>query len=373
MGREDRAVEVVDLRRVVEQDLAYVRVGDTRIIRQAPHFLHRVGDDRLEVRVVGAEHRVVGTDVETGQRLLVGVLPHELVHRDLAHVERRDPDVAIRRDVLAGQPAEGTLSLHEPRERHPVVTPTQRLIDVRDRRDQEEQLRLDERRSKVGEAIEHTAQDQLPQRPVGVEGVLDGERHDRGEPRRAVAGKSGSAVRADRQVDVLDGSPDGVEHRVEEVGAAGVERGHHDPAEAVLLRPVDVLDRLLDVVEGHDGLARAAPGRLGAEVGEPTVVRPTSNGCQFRISRAAEVFEPVHLERLPVGEQHLRHDPLAFERFQPAIGVPLRLEPVLGIKDAGVGQPRVLRRLDRLVVVVEVLLFDVAAIAGARRLDMAVD
>ena len=51
---------------------------------------------------------------------------------------------------------------------------------------------------KFGETLEHAAEDHLPHRAVGEEGVLDGHRHDRGEARRAVTGKARATVLADR-------------------------------------------------------------------------------------------------------------------------------------------------------------------------------
>ena len=61
------------------------------------------------------------------------------------------------------------------------------------------------------------------------------------KPGGLVGGRAGAAVLADRQADVLARRPDRVERRVEEEVPAGVERRHHDPAEPVLLGPVDVL------------------------------------------------------------------------------------------------------------------------------------
>ena len=167
--------------------------------------------------------------------------------------------------------------------------------------------------------------------------------------------------------------PHRVQRRVEEELPAGKEGGHHHPAEPVLLGPVDVLHRLVDVVERHERLAGAPPGSLGAELGEPAVVRDPRLVGELGIGRPADVLEPAELERQPVREQHLGHHALALEVAQPVLRVPLPLEADLGVEVARVGEPRLLLRAHPVVERLEVLLLDVVPIARTRRLDVAVD
>ena len=203
--------------------------------------------------------------------------------------------------------------------------------------------------------------------------MLERERQDGRHPGRGVHRCAGTAVLADREPDVLDRGPDRVEHRVEEIGAARVEARHHDPAETVLLRPVDVLDCLLDVVEQHRGLAAQPTRRLGAEVGEPPVVGHLAGACEVGVGDLPRIVELVRLERHAVREQHLGDDALGLEIMHTARRVPLGVERQIGLHVAGVAHPRRLRRAHPFVVDVAVLRLDVLAVHRARRLDVSVN
>ena len=155
---------------------------------------------------------------------------------------------------------------------------------------------------------------------------------------------------ADRQAGLLARSPDRVELGVDEGPALGRELGQHDPAEAVLLRPVDVVDGLVDVDERRLHLAAAALRRSRAEVDEPAVVGLPAGLRQLGAGGAGMVVERVELERLAVGEQHLGDHADAFEVLDPKIRVPLHLRDEVGMQVPGVGVLGLLRRLDLLVV-----------------------
>ena len=243
----------------------------------------------------------------------------------------------------------------------------------RDDRSHPVHLGLDEDHPQVGEPLEHTTEDHLPERPAGKERVLDRQGHERGEAGRVVGGSAGATVLADRQTDVDARRPHRIQRRVEEELPARKERGHHHPAEPVLLGPVDVSHRLVDVVERHEHLAHAPTGSLGAELGEPPVVGDPRLVRELGIGRSTDVFEPTELERQPVREQHLGHHALALvEVAQAVLRVPLALEADLGVEVPRVGDPRLLLRAHPVVEGLEILLLDVVAIARTRRLDVAV-
>ena len=164
---------------------------------------------------------------------------------------------------------------------------------------------------------------------------------------------------------LLARGPDRVELGVEEVPAVAGEPGEPDPAEALLLRPVDLLDRLIDIVERARQLTPPPLGRLRAEVDEPAVVRLPADFAELDVGGSGEVVEAIHLERLAVREEHLGDDADALEHLGSEIGVPLHLGVELGMQVAGVAHPRLLGLLHLLVVDVEVLLRDVLAVRAA--------
>ena len=156
-------VEVVDPRRVLQQDLARVGVGHARRRDQGGDLAHGAFEDRLELRVVDPEHRRVGADVDPGERLALGVLAHEVVHRDLDRRERGDPDEHVRSQVLAREPLRRLLAVHRPREPHPVARGVTMLSRCLERGDHQVRLRLDVRHAQLREAVEHAAGDEHPQ------------------------------------------------------------------------------------------------------------------------------------------------------------------------------------------------------------------
>ena len=92
----------------------------------------------------------------------------------------------------------------------------------------------------------------------------------------------------------------------------------------MLLGPADILDGEVDlVVEGDDRLAGTPSGSGGAEVGQPTVVRQPGGTIQLRISACRRIFQPLRLERQPVGEQNLSDDTHVLQDAQALVGIPL--------------------------------------------------
>ena len=197
--------------------------------------------------------------------------------------------------------------------------------------------------------------------------MLQSERHDRGEPRWPVGRRARTAVLADRQVEFDALGPDRVQSGVEEEGPAWLERRHHDAAQPVLLGPADVGHREVHVLETDERLARPPSRRLPAEVRQPTVVGQPRLAQQLGVGDGADVIGGPALERQPVREEHLGHDPLALHVLRAQIGVPLR----------GGVEPRTevaaLRRTGRLlgscplVEGAEMALLDVVAVLTPRR------
>ena len=205
--------------------------------------------------------------------------------------------------------------------------------------DDQVRLGLDVRHAQVGEAVEDAAGDEHPQRSVREEGVLRHEREHRGEAVRPVVGGAGAAVHAERQAGLDARGPDRVELRVDERAALGRELGDHDPAEPVLLRPVDVLHRPVDVEERRLHLTATPLGCLRAEVDQPAVVGLPPGLCELGRGSARVVVERVELERLAVGEQHLGDDADAFQVLDPELGVPLHLGREVGVQVAASAVP----------------------------------
>ena len=108
---------------------------------------------------------------------------------------------------------------------------------------------------------------------------------------------------------------------------------HHDAAEAVLLRPVDVAHRLVDIVEGHERLSGPASWRLRGEVRQPAVarlpglnVRDRANPQKVSTSSAGAIWKGM-----PLGNNTSATTPWCLHVLHTEIRVPLRrnVEPRL--------------------------------------------
>ena len=121
---------------------------------------------------------------------------------------------------------------------------------------------------------EHVAEEHVPEHAVRVPAQLDDEH--RGRCRIAAEVGSGLArMVVDGHVEVFAHCPQRLVVGCVERREAGVGRdaGQQDATEQIRLpRPLGLLDRVVDVVEEDLRDSGATPGRLGAEVGEPSVV-----------------------------------------------------------------------------------------------------
>ena len=234
-------------------------------------------------------------------------------------------------------------------------------------------LRLDVRNPKTRETIEHPAADEHPERARREEALLGDQHHDQREACRAILGQAGATVLGDRQPDLFDRGPDGIELGIEEEPVPPVQAGEHDAAQAVFLRPVHVGNGLVDIGEVHAHLAPAPLRQLGAEVGEPPLVGAPSLGEKLRIGAASGIVERVLLERHAVGEQDFRDHTDRLEALHPKLRVPLHLDPDVGVHVSRIGYAMGLGGLHLLVVDLEVLALDVVAIALPRGLDVTVN
>ena len=149
-------------------------------------------------------------------------------------------------------------------ERRPVL-----LVHALEHRGDPVGALLGERDAQLREALEHSPEDELPERAPGPPHELHlGDPHRVGPvalPRRA------AGVEGDRQVLLDARGPERIEERVvvaEEVPVAGRQ---HDAGEAGLAHPPHLADRGLDVVGLHDGDAGPAAREPAAEVGQPAV------------------------------------------------------------------------------------------------------
>ena len=196
------------------------------------------------MRVVDAEHRLVGADEELRAHVACARSPSI---GTIVELNGDSPAWQFDAQYSSGDRLIVRLTVHRTGEARPVVAHARELLEPVDHLRHPVRLGLHEHQLQVGEAVEHTADHHLRQRPAGEERVLHRQREDRREARRAVRRRTGAAVLTDRQARLLARRPHRVEHGIEEEGAARVQRRHHDPAEAVLLRPVDVLHREVDV------------------------------------------------------------------------------------------------------------------------------
>ena len=147
---------------------------------------------------------------------------------------------------------------------------------------------------------------------------------------RAVVGRAGAAVLIEDHVVVLT-------HRVEavhvgrkqrrDVRAVGRHvRQQHAAAQPVFRNPLDVADRLVDVVQVGEADARAALGCLGAEVHEPAVVgadplAPEGIVLHGRIPTDQDARAEERRHR--IREDHLAGDPLALHVLRALDVVPV--------------------------------------------------
>ena len=144
-----------------------------------------------------------------------------------------------------------------------------------------------------------------------------------------------------------------------------VRPGQPDPAETLLLGPVDLLDGLIDIVEGGRQLTPSPLGRLRAEVDQPAVVDLPAGFAELGVGGVGEVIESIHLEGPAVGEEHLTDHADGLEHLDAKIRVPLHLGVELGMQVPGIAEPGFLGLPHLLVVGLEVLLRHVVAIRPA--------
>ena len=199
--------------------------------------------------------------------------------------------------------------------------------------------RLDERVPQVREPLEHTADHQLPHRTTREERLLERDGHDRGEARRVVLGQP-AARRAGRSAGRRLGSRPtrGRASRRRSRSRRAGARASTMPIEPVLLRPVDVGDRLVDVVERDQRLAGAPPGRLRrrsrrASGCTPTRPRARARGRRTRRRPGTATFTNGN----PFGNSTSAATPCASRCPSAEPGVPLRFVGQLGVLVAGVG------------------------------------
>ena len=122
---------------------------------------------------------------------------------------------------------------------------------------------LGEHELQVGVTVERAADDEVGEHVVRPPGDLEQEHHDvllLRATRRARA----AAVMVDRHAELLAHRPDRVVVPVvqrEQTGAGRRAGEEHPAGQPVLVRPADLLDRRVDVVQQDLGDAGAAPGR----------------------------------------------------------------------------------------------------------------
>ena len=320
-----------------------------------------LGEDRLKMRVVHPEHCIVTAD---GERLVLGTRPSQLLERNLLVGEGRDAGEAVGGPVVTGGARELTHALHRRRPSGPVVTPTETAVQLADGRSDPVRFGLDERHPEVREALEDAAEKHLPEGPARVEGVLEGQRHDGGEPRRPVGRCPGATVLTDRQPDLDAGGPHRIERGIEEEGPTGEKGGHHDATQAMLLGPMDVRHGQFDVVERDERLSGSTARRLRAEVGQPAVVGQTSLALDLRVGEGTHVVCRPRLERQSVREEHLGHDALALHVLEAEIRIPLRGRVQSRAQIAALGRTGCLFRPGPVIEGVEESLLDVVPVVA---------
>jgi hypothetical protein len=123
------------------------------------------------------------------------------------------------------------------------------------------------------------------------------------------------------------------------------------------------LQRLVHLLEAHQGDSRPSSGCSGAEVGEPSVVGPNRSHRSFLLTIGDVEPDRAVTAREGIREDHLCDRALVLERSQPQIAVPvhrlvearMRIEALVGAR----------HRLDPAVEVVEHRWIHVLAIADA--------
>ncbi len=135
-------------------------------------------------------------------------------------------------------------------------------------------------------------------------------------------------MEVDRHVQLFADIPERLVARVVIGWMIAPHHRNHDRAQPVLLRPANLRDGLVDVVERqHQRDAAAALGRHLAELRQPAVMRPRPRPLQRRVDAARRQAEAraegrgVHL-RDAVGKDHLAGDPIAVEHLDPLVVIP---------------------------------------------------
>ena len=224
----------------------------------------------------------------------------------------------------------------------------------------------------VGEALEHAAQDHLPQRAARVEGVLQRQRHDGGESRRTVGRRARATVLADRQTDLHAAAQTGSSAGSKKKIPPGRRAGIMTPPRPCSLAQWMSSHRQLDVVERNERLPGSAPRRLRAEVGQPAVVGQTRLTIDLGVGERAHVVRRPRLEGQPVREEHLGHDALALHVLQAEVRVPLRGGVEARAQIAALGSAGRLLRPGPGIEHVEEPLLDVVPVLAAGRTNVPV-
>ena len=326
--------------RVSASGLSWKRVADR---------LARVRERALVVGIVAAPEDALDADlVAAGQ---------------LARRRRARAVVAVARGVearrLGRHRAFGELELADRAGAHALPDP----VEVREHRRHPRAARLGGDVAELRKALEHTRHEQVRDAARGVEARLDQPDRQRDLP-LPVVGRAGAAVLVQHDAEVLTRRVEAVHFgRVErrDVRAVGRHvRQEHAAAQPVLGDPLDVRDRLVDVVQVDEPDPGAALGRLGAEVDQPAVVR-------------ADPLEPERkvLDGGVAADQHaaaeerrhgVREDDLARDALRLHVPHPLGVVPVLVLLAADVLALRVAVAAAPLVEELLVLLVEVVAV-----------
>ena len=259
--------------------------------------------------------------------------------------------------------------LRRARHLEPVVL----RVEHREHRRHPSRRLLGEGEPQTGVAREHVAEEQVPEDAVRVPAQLDDEH--RGCCRVATeVGRGLSGVVVDRHVEVFARGPDRLVLGCIEGWKTRIGRHPREqdaPEQVGTPRTLDLLDRVVDVVEEDLCDPRPAAGRLGAEVGEPPVVGldpgeavvvvVTTDGLVRRQETGGEE------RRDRVREQHLGDHAVVLE----LLGTTLRVPVAVGLRTAQIVE-RVLVRRRPVVELVVPLHFEVLAVVEHRRAGMTV-
>ena len=260
--------------------------------------------------------------------------PHDLVDTDgvpEGHLGRADearPEVALPPPVpargerhRADHLATPLLLLRARRRRHAAVE----VVECRQPLRHPGRALLGEDDVEPGMALEHAAEDEVPEVAVRPPRDLD-EEHHVVDWAVAVVGHRAAAVRVHREPGLLARQPDGLVHGVVQGSQprAGRRAGQEHAAQARAARPANLRRGGHRVVEGDLGDAGPPARRVGAEVGQPAVVslqaRPAAGQLGGVRGGGLQRERRLRVEgRDGVGVDHLGHDPVVLE-LAPATG-----------------------------------------------------